>query len=186
MGTSMQSTSLEAFESIKHKISEAQQSILKVFHENPNVRDWTNTELAVKIGWSINRVTPRVHELRQLGILEKSGQRNCRITGYTAISWRIRSWNPLVLAIVEYLSEETGVPAQSLRATVDGDEVILCANKWLDEGWNQITEYVDAMDGEWISAGKSSRWIFPVDRIKERLDYERQLEHLKKNQEAEG
>jgi hypothetical protein len=42
------------------------------------------------------------------------------------------------------------------------------------------------MNGEWISAGKSSRWVFPVDRIKERLDYERQLGHLKKNQEDEG
>jgi hypothetical protein len=94
--------------------------------------------------------------------------------------------NPFELAIVGYFSEETGVPVQILRATVDGDEAILCANKWLDKGWNKIMDYVDAMDGEWISAGKSSRWVFPVDRIKERLDYERQLGHLKKNQEAES
>ena len=83
--------------------------------------------------------------------------------------------NPLELAIVRYFSEETGIPAQSLRATVEGDEVILCAVKWLEDGWNEIMNYVDAMDGRWISAGKSSRWVFPVDRIRERLDDERKL-----------
>ena len=92
--------------------------------------------------------------------------------------------SPFELDIVGYFSEETGVPVQSLKATVDGDEVILCANKWLDEGWDKIMDYVDAMDGEWISAGKSSRWVFPVDHIKERLDYERELGHLKKKEEA--
>jgi len=89
--------------------------------------------------------------------------------------------NPLELAIVGYFSEETGIPASSLRATVDGNEVILCA-VWLEDGWNEIMNFVDAMDGRWISAGKSSRWVFPVDRIKERLDYESQLGHLKKKE----
>jgi len=84
--------------------------------------------------------------------------------------------------IIWYFSEETGVPVQSLRATVDGDEVILCAVKWLEDGWNEIMDYVDAMDGRWISSGKSSRWVFSVDRIKERLDYERELGHLKKKE----
>jgi hypothetical protein len=93
--------------------------------------------------------------------------------------------SPFELDIVWYFSEETGVPSSSLKATVDGDEVILCANKWLDDGWSEIHDCVDAMDGRRISAGKSSRWVFPVDRIKERLDYERQLGHLKKNQENE-
>ena len=90
MSTSMQPTSLEAFEAIKPKLGQAQQRVLDVFYENPDIRDWTNAELASNLGWSINRVTGRVYELRQLGILEESRQRSCRITGYTAIAWKIK------------------------------------------------------------------------------------------------
>lgn len=50
----------------------------------------TNTELAQYLGWSINRVTPRVFELRQLSFLVFHEQRACRITGRMAYAWRAR------------------------------------------------------------------------------------------------
>jgi DNA-binding MarR family transcriptional regulator len=86
----MQQTSLQAFDSIKHKLGQAQTRVLGVLYENPQIRDWTNSEIASNLSWSINRITGRVNELRQIGVLEESRQRECHITGYTAIAWRIK------------------------------------------------------------------------------------------------
>ena len=74
--------------------------------------------------------------------------------------------------IVNYLSEETGVPKDVLIATINGDldEVMLRITKWLDEGWAEITDYVYAMNGEWHSEGKNSHWTFPLDQITERIE----------------
>lgn len=47
-------------------------------------------ELAQKLGWSINRVTPRVLELRQLEVLEEANRRKCQVTGNNAYSWRLK------------------------------------------------------------------------------------------------
>jgi len=90
MSTNIQQTSLQAFDSIKHKLGQAQRRVLDTFYENPGTRDWTNMELARSLGWDINRVTGRVYELRQLGILEESRQRSCRVTEFLAISWRVK------------------------------------------------------------------------------------------------
>jgi len=47
-------------------------------------------ELAGNLHWSINRVTPRVSELRHLGVLEESQVRTCKVTTYTAIAWKVK------------------------------------------------------------------------------------------------
>jgi len=86
----MQSTSLEAFEAIKHKLGLAQQSVLDVFYENPDIKDWTNRELADKLKWQINCVTPRTNELVKLGYLEESRIRFYAVTGRNHIAWRIK------------------------------------------------------------------------------------------------
>lgn len=85
----MQFTSLEAYDKVKPRIGAAQATVLGVFYEYP-CTDWTNMELADEIGWSINRVTPRVLELRRMGILTESKRRLCRVTDNRAIAWRIR------------------------------------------------------------------------------------------------
>jgi hypothetical protein len=36
----------------------------------------------------INRVTPRVFELREIGLVEEVGKRKCHDTGGTAIAWK--------------------------------------------------------------------------------------------------
>jgi len=90
MSTSMQQTSLEAYDSIKHSLGAAQLRVRDTFYESPGVADWTNLELARSLGWDINRVTGRVYELRRLGVLEESRKRTCLIGGRNCIAWRIR------------------------------------------------------------------------------------------------
>jgi len=95
--TAMQSTSLEVFfGEVLPNLRERQGQVLDIFLENP-VLDFTNMELAQELGWSINRVTPRVYELRGKGkhnplhynpVLTESRRRECRITGRTAIAWQ--------------------------------------------------------------------------------------------------
>lgn len=51
----------------------------------------TNSELAHYLGWPINTVTPRIHELRKLGKVADLGKRSCEVTGRTAYVWTINS-----------------------------------------------------------------------------------------------
>jgi len=97
---SIQSTSLEVyFGEVLPTLNERQGQVLNVFLENPAM-DFTNMELSEELGWSINRVTPRVYELRGEGkhnplqhnpVLIESRRRPCRVTGRTAIAW---AFNP--------------------------------------------------------------------------------------------
>lgn len=68
----------------------------------------TNSELAAALGWGINRVTPRVNELREAGqvgccnpacpnrarlnartdIVHDACKRRCRVTGASVFAWR--------------------------------------------------------------------------------------------------
>ncbi len=96
MRTNMQSTSLEAyFREVLPSLGERHVQVLNVFTENPTL-DFTNSELAEELGWSINRVTPRVYELRGQGpnnklkwtpILTLSRRRQCNITERKAMAW---------------------------------------------------------------------------------------------------
>lgn len=70
----MKETSLDAYESIQDTITEKQRVIYQVFEDNPN-QDFTNEEIKNFIGWEINRVTPRVKELTDAGIIVIVGKR---------------------------------------------------------------------------------------------------------------
>jgi len=48
----------------------------------------SNMEIADALGWSINRVTPRIFELRTEGKVVAAVKRKCRITGRRVIVWR--------------------------------------------------------------------------------------------------
>ena len=100
MKTNMQVTSLDVyFGEILPSMSYKQRQVLDVFLENPTM-DFSNMELADEMGWSINRVTPRVYELRGRGhdnpmadcpILIENRKRICRVTGRRVIAW---AFNP--------------------------------------------------------------------------------------------
>ena len=78
MTNRMQETSLEAYEAIKEKITDSQSAVLGVFYADPMIFDWTNSEIAQKLKWSINRVTPRVYELREMKVLGLTTPENVR------------------------------------------------------------------------------------------------------------
>ena len=52
--------------------------------------DVTNMELAVSMGWTVNRITGRVGELRKLGLVLDAGKRPCKITGGTSHCWKAK------------------------------------------------------------------------------------------------
>lgn len=81
----LQQTSLEAYQKVQPKISYSQQAILSVLEgfKSP----LTNAEIAKLLGWAINRVTPRVLELRNKGLLVDCGVRPCTVTQNNAHQW---------------------------------------------------------------------------------------------------
>ena len=86
----MQDTSLEAYyNKVLPHLTRKQQAIMTFFflHKNCN---YTNAELSQKMGWAINRITPRVLELRILGKLERSCRRLCTVTRNSANAWRLK------------------------------------------------------------------------------------------------
>lgn len=48
----------------------------------------SNMELANYLHRGVNTITPRVFELRKLGLVVDAGKRTCSITGKTAHVWR--------------------------------------------------------------------------------------------------
>lgn len=82
----VQNTSIEAFKRVKPILGRNQMKVLNLLREN---HDLTNSEIANKLGWPINRVTPRVYELRQLGEVSEYKKRKCSITGLMVIAWGV-------------------------------------------------------------------------------------------------
>lgn len=88
--TNVRDTSILAFfGEVKPTLSQRQEQVLAVFFENPDQKDFSNMELAGKLEWSINRVTPRTHELVKLGVLKESRKRSCKVTGRRVWAWKI-------------------------------------------------------------------------------------------------
>lgn len=81
----LQQTSLMAYREIYNSLGRKQQQVLRTFYRHKNL---TNSEVAAMLGWSINRVTGRVFELRQRGLVEEAGKRHCPYTGRLCIAWR--------------------------------------------------------------------------------------------------
>ena len=53
--------------------------------------DMSNMEIAAALDWSINRVTPRVKELREDGRVVLCGRRRCGVTGNWVMTWKVRT-----------------------------------------------------------------------------------------------
>ena len=48
----------------------------------------SNADIASNLGWPINRVTPRVHELRDMGLVVRHGTELDPITKRNVATWR--------------------------------------------------------------------------------------------------
>lgn len=42
------------------------------------------------LGWEINRITPRIFELREKKLVVEASKRKCKVTGRTAIAWKVK------------------------------------------------------------------------------------------------
>ena len=80
-------TSLLAWVDLQPVLGEKQ---LRVYETLKSLRAATNMEVASVLGWSINRVTPRMLELRVGGLVVAGGVRECKVTGRMVHEWRIR------------------------------------------------------------------------------------------------
>ena len=81
----MNTTSLSAYDKIKSSLSERRLSVLNVLEKE--FRPMTNTEIGDVLGWSINRVTGRVNELVEMGLVKLVRKGTCPVTGFNASFW---------------------------------------------------------------------------------------------------
>lgn len=83
----LQTTSLFAYRNeVRPTLSARQEAVMDVLADH---EDMTNSEIAQALGWSINRITGRTNELVKLGKVREARKRTCRVTGRTAIAWRV-------------------------------------------------------------------------------------------------
>jgi len=78
-------TSILAYEEVLNSLGKRQIQVLKALGK---LRSATNMMIAGFLGWSINRVTPRVFELRKKRLIRQDKIGLCKITNRTAIYWR--------------------------------------------------------------------------------------------------
>lgn len=83
----MQQTSLDAYnQAVRPHLGEKQREVYNMLKQYP---DLTNQEIRLKLGWQISTVTPRTKELRQMKYVIESGKRQCRVTGFRVMAWKI-------------------------------------------------------------------------------------------------
>jgi transcription initiation factor IIE alpha subunit len=82
----IQTTSLFAYKEIQPELPRRQK---QVRDELALHADMTNEELSRALNIGINKITPRVLELRKAGIVSFSQLRECRVTGYRANAWKV-------------------------------------------------------------------------------------------------
>jgi|25BtaG_2_1085352.scaffolds.fasta_scaffold00534_2 Mn-dependent DtxR family transcriptional regulator len=83
----MQPTSLQAYDEVKKTLGRRQSFVFIGIDTAGSV---TNSELATQLDWPINTITPRVFELRKMGLVKEDCKRKCTVTGRRAIAWRVR------------------------------------------------------------------------------------------------
>jgi len=83
----IQNTSLEAFREVLPELGFRQSHIYRILKA---IQPATNTQIASASNLPINSVTPRVFELRRMGLVVFDHTATCPITGRNAKFWRIR------------------------------------------------------------------------------------------------
>jgi len=83
-------TSLAVYQNkVIPNMSTRQRQVYEIFRQFP-YSNFTNAEVAQEMGWSINRITPRTGELRDLGLIEEVSRRVCNVTGNLAWAKRLK------------------------------------------------------------------------------------------------
>lgn len=82
----IESTTLEAFKIIQPSLGELQQTVYDVISNYPGM---SNHDIARFLHWEINRVTPRVKELRDMGVVIMSHYKKDHITNKRVMCWII-------------------------------------------------------------------------------------------------
>lgn len=90
MTNSQQTSAKSFFEDVVQTLGNRQLRVYEIM-ASPKRKNWTNSEIAHALGWPINTITPRIHELRhkQNPVVCEDEKRPCRIPGRTAIAWRL-------------------------------------------------------------------------------------------------
>ena len=81
----IQETSLEAYKVLEPELGELQETVYNTIIEHPGM---SNHDIARYLGWEINRVTPRVKELRDKGLVILSHHKEDDITKRKVIAWK--------------------------------------------------------------------------------------------------
>jgi len=81
----VRATSLLAYQEVLQKLGEKQLRVLKCLS---TFNSATSMMLARQLDWDINRVVPRIFELRQMLMVKESKTDFCKITGRKAIYWK--------------------------------------------------------------------------------------------------
>jgi hypothetical protein len=80
-----QPTSLEAWSALQDSLGDKQKIVYDALR---TLGEASNKELSVGLGWPINCITPRMFELRQLGLVEFSRVKVDVHTGRSEIVWK--------------------------------------------------------------------------------------------------
>jgi hypothetical protein len=83
----IQDTSLFAYSVATQNLGAKQKQVLDALRFVP---DATNAELGRHLSWPVNRITPRVLELRKVGLILDAGRRICKVTGSMAHAWKAK------------------------------------------------------------------------------------------------
>jgi predicted transcriptional regulator len=83
----IQDTSLFAYKVATHNLGAKQKEVLDALRFFP---DATNAEIAAHMRFSVNRITPRILELRKMDLVFDAGRRTCKVTGSTAHAWKAK------------------------------------------------------------------------------------------------
>jgi hypothetical protein len=84
-------TSLWAYELACKDLGAKQKQVLDALRF---FQDATNAEIAARLEWPVNRVTPRTGELVKMGLILKVERRTCKVTNGTA--WSLRAKHPVL------------------------------------------------------------------------------------------
>ena len=82
----IQKTSLEAFQVLKPDLDNRQRIVYRLIHENKGL---CNHDISHILGWEINSVTPRVKELRDMGLVVCSHEKQDPSTNRTVMCWKV-------------------------------------------------------------------------------------------------
>tara|TARA_R110000744_G_scaffold94234_1_gene181981 strand:+ start:662 stop:913 length:252 start_codon:yes stop_codon:yes gene_type:complete len=82
----MNSASLDSYEDLKDKLTQRQ---VQVLQELKSLKTGTNRMIAKSLGWDINRITGRVTELREKGLVVSAGGYFDKETNRTVNLWKL-------------------------------------------------------------------------------------------------